>query len=694
MPIPVGTSGGFKGRAIDVAPDRRGNLACVVAMLDEAVELSLSFGETGSRRLLRLELPDAARTPGKPRPRGWVALEREGRGYRALLSRASSAVRVQPFGARVVLLTSGEALGVVDGRARRVELASEAPRLSEPWVVLHAAEGDEVVPVLVTFTRRVASSSAIAGGVELCFDEPPAVHAMPLEGIRRRRPGEEPLEHWVACARSWVRPLLAMPVACVETPSLAGDRVRVVATFEHERLIDAWGNQPEPLAPLPPALAEIAAEGYPVSLPPALATGDAQRNFPTLVGPYQFVAGCELEYGLPVPPGIKGIPPSTRADGAWAEPVRAELHRLVAGLGPPTPDYVDNNLRIMTFLADARGLLSDEEASAAARYAAATLEGALARLHGVSEPLTDQAWYTLDNTWRAKFDDDASPWARDNERFDSEFYNGQALSSLLAAEELVPGAIGAYYPRALDLYRYFELFFDWATGAALTHATGDSSNIDGMLFAFEGMVAMARMAALQGDAGTELDATYRAARQLASIYGLFCHQAYAAEHDYAVGHVSRGRLPPAEVDARFPIDAWVTEHGCAVSEPRSFWNCTGFVFYANRPLQEFYRTSGLLDRLGLLLLDAMPALHPRWFDGDATDAHGENGQTRYGTSWTAAHLHARASLFGEDPVALFALYEATKQTPAEQTWYRMTLPQIAGPLMLALLEAPPPPAAT
>jgi hypothetical protein len=83
----------------------------------------------------------------------------------------------------------------------------------------------------------------------------------------------------------------------------------------------------------------------------------------------------------------------------------------------------------------------------------------------------------------------------------------------------------------------------------------------------------------------------------------------------------------------------------------------------------------------------MPRHHPRWFDGHAVNADGENGQERYGAAWTAAHLAARAVLFEDDPVELFQLYQRTKDSPAAQTWYRMQLPQIAGPLMLALLEA-------
>ncbi len=62
----------------------------------------------------------------------------------------------------------------------------------------------------------------------------------------------------------------------------------------------------------------------------------------------------------------------------------------------------------------------------------------------------------------------------------------------------------------------------------------------------------------------------------------------------------------------------------------------------------------------------------------------------YGTSWTAAHLAARAILFRDDAAALFQVYTQARSSPAEDTWYRMTVAPIAGPLMVALLQGGPP----
>lgn len=129
------------------------------------------------------------------------------------------------------------------------------------------------------------------------------------------------------------------------------------------------------------------------------------------------------------------------------------------------------------------------------------------------------------------------------------------------------------------------------------------------------------------------------------------------------------------------------EPGASTLELRSFWQCTNFLFYNNKPLFDVYRRFGLVDRVRVIEYELMPSLHPRWLDGNASDACGENGQPLYGAAWTAAHLHARATLFREDDaLALFRSYAATKGTEASRAWYTMQLPEIAGPLMLALLE--------
>jgi hypothetical protein len=689
---PVGTLGGYRGRALDVVPTRNGLLACCVDGGPASLSLFWFFGEAGGTfPLADLIFPGAPPGPIASRIPGWITLDQRAGDARALVSRAWPAVRVEaPGDALAVRTPAAQVLGVAGGRAGILDLASPLHGIDEPWIVLFGHPGPEHAPVLLTFTRRVASLSRSPDGYAIRCAAAGAIHAMPLEGIKRYPAGQNAIDHWIATARAWVAPLLAFPTACSESASLDGDRVVVSARFTHEILADDWGNRGDPLAPFPPALALAASAGYPVEPPSGLETRSAQLCLPTHHGPFQVVRGDGYTYAIPRATGSDPIAPPPRSRAAEHAPIREELSRLLDAIGDPRPDYVDENLRVAAFLADAFPELDDAGRARAAAYLDAAFEGALRPLFEATEPVTGQVWSTLAKTWRAHFPDDADAWGRDNERFDSEFYNGLALASLELASRVRPALATRFRAEARALYAYDQLFTDWATGSVFTQATGVGANIDGIQLAWEGMLAMGRLAGAAGDADLALDAAYRAARQEAAIVAMWAQAAWSQRWDAAIGHLSRARVPPAEVETLGPVDAFVEDHGASVLEMRSFWQCTGFLYYANRPLFELYRRRGLLPRIRVLEYERMPALHPRWLDGTASDPCGENGQPLYGTAWSAAHLAARATLFGDDPLPLFQAYLATAGTPAAASWYAMQAPSVAGPLMLALLEGAPP----
>jgi hypothetical protein len=694
MIAPVGTLGGYRGRALDIVPQRNGLLTFAVDGRPSALSLFWCFGDQGGTFPLG-DLGFPAAPPAAPSPpalsygiAGWITLEqREGAG-RALYSRAWPAVRVEgPDAALVFHTTATQVLGVAGGPAGPLDLTSPLTGLDEPWLVFFGHAGADDAPVLLTFARGVTSLSRLPDGYSIRCAAPGAVHAMPLEGIQRRPAGQTDLDAWIATARAWVAPLLAFPTACTESAAVDGERVTITARFTHEVLTDDWGNRGDPLAPFPPALVLAAEGGYPVEMPEGLVRDSAQLCLPTFHGPFQFVRGDGYAYVLPRATGSDALPVPPRSRAPEHAPIRAELDRLVSTLPDPRPDYVDDNLRVAAFLADALPDLDDAQRTRAAAYFDAAFEGALRPLFQATEPVTGQAWSTLAKTWRAHFPDDADLWGRDNERFDSEFYNGQALAALELAARTAPALGARFWAEAQALYAYDQLFFDWATGSVFTQATGVGANIDGVQFAWEGILAMGRLARAAGDAALALDAAYRAARQEAAIVAMWQQAAWSQRWSSAVGHVTKARLAPSAVETVGPVDAFVEEVGAATLEFGSFWQCTNFLFFANRPLFELYRRRGLVPRIRAVEYDRMPALHPRWQDGNASEAGGENGQTQYGTVWTAAHLAARASLFGEDPLPLFQSYLDTAGTPAASTWYCMQQLSTAGPLMLALLES-------
>lgn len=690
-PLPVATFGAYTGRAFAERPDRNGLLTCVAQGGPARLDLSWVFPGGGTIPISSI-VPEGV-TPGYSPFRileGGIAMQIGDGPARVLLSRASPAARVHVPGRRLLLRTRAtQALSVVDGHVQARQRGSSAWTPSEPWIVLFDHQHEEDFAALFTVTARVKRVEWNEDGLLLDFEDPGAAHLMPLEGIRRRRGGAAPIDLMAARARSWVQPLLAFPSGLVEKSQIRRDRVVITLDFQHESLHDAYGNEPEPLAPLPPTVALSAMGDYPVELPQGLVTTSTARNIPTFWGPYWFVPGAHASYSIPLAEGARGLPQPERSREAWAAPIRAELARIVATMGDLDPTFVDNNLRQVRFLGDALPELDEAERAKARQFAEAALGTALEPMFEALEPLTGQKWWTVAKTWRFYFEEDAPAWARDQERFDSEYYNGQALSAILAAVRLDPALLSKALGDVRRLYAYNQMFWDWATGSVWTHATGVSANIDGVQFAFEGMIAAGILGRQADDRALEEDALGRAAKQQTALYAMWQLATWSKEHDYAIGHVSRTRIPPAEVETIGPVDALVEEHGVATLEFRSFWQTTNFLFYANRPLFAFYQRYGLLPRIRTIMYEIMPRLHPHWLDGNAVDPHGENGQERYGTAWTATHLFARAALFGDDPRPLLEIYEATKMTPAAGVWYTIHTPAVAGPLMLALLEGRP-----
>lgn len=674
------------GRAIELRPEREGLLTCAVEGPVNALRLHWSFGESPQHELAVIAVPGGLGEELRSIP-GWVTLVRQSGQVRALLSRAFPAIRIHHQPGTIKVTTGRTRLVGADLLGAR-ELASDQPvgPLTEPWLVAFGAPGDEDAALLLTFTRRVVSVGRQPDGWSIEVAQGGAVHAMPLEGIRRRKAGEAPIEHWIACARAWVAPLLSFPLGLEETGRVEGDRVIIDLAVQHEALSDDYGNAPLPHAPLPPAVVLAAEAGHPIGLPDNATRDSAQLNIPTFYGPYVFVQGTSCSYSIPLPAGLERAPrPRSRTERA--APIRKELSKLADWCGDPPTRYVDAGLRRAAFLAEALRELGEEQQAAVRAFVPEALRIALESLRPASEPISGQDWWTIDNTWRAYFDENASPWAKDNERFDSEFYNGQALAALDAASLVDPGLLDTYAASAKRLWVYNELFSDWATGSVQTQATGEGSNLDGVQFAFEGMVAMARMAGEFGNDALRDAAILRAARQQCALLAMWGEAEWVKRWDYVIGHLSKGRLPAGEAETRGPVDAFVEVHGASTLELKSFWQCSNMFFYANRPLFEMYRRFGLIERLRTLEYEVMPDLHPKWLDGNASDPNGENGQPLYGASWTAAHLHARAALFEAEPLLLFSAYLATGDTEAASSWYRMQLPEIGGPLMLQLLES-------
>lgn len=615
---------------------------------------------------------------------------------RALLSRAFPAVRYRTTG-RSFEWASGldgrdraaRLAVVLDGRPTVHDLARggdlDLSRMSEPWLLIWAgpARGWTFdAPVLLTFERRPRRASPTRAGVELSFQgEVGCVQVMPLFGLVRRAPVGAAWDaglpaHVLHACRAWVPRLVAFPARCVEAADVRGERVRVTDAWTHETIADAWGTRPRPVAPLPPLVVRAGACGYPVGYVGAPVVTDVA----TFYGPFAYVEGDRSSYELPVPAGALRLPVALRVENDPAVAgVRPELERWLRERTParPATAFIGNNDRAAACLAEAYPtLLPDAPERALCRERAPALVEYGYRsdsLQTLVEPVTGQ-----------RYRNGAKYWCS-NEPFDKEWYTGRQLAALgMVAEAFDLGLARAAWPEALGLYRYFRIFFDWATGSTLSSVYGWTALVDGVHFAWEGMLAVARLAGHLGDGATRDDALYRAARQQAALFAMWHQAAWARDLDYAVGHLTHGVLPRHAVETVGGVDGYVEETGCTTLEMRSFWQTTNYFFFDNVPQLSFYRDLGLVPRVARILDEVVPARHPRWRDGDVMEP--VDGRY-YGGEFTAAHLVARALLLHEDPRPLFDVYVRNQGTAQSQQWYTMHRFGIAVPTLLAIERA-------
>jgi hypothetical protein len=234
------------------------------------------------------------------------------------------------------------------------------------------------------------------------------------------------------------------------------------------------------------------------------------------------------------------------------------------------------------------------------------------------------------------------------------------------------------------MYRYDRIFHDWATGSVLSSTLGINELADGMHFAWDGMLGVARLAKKLGDTQTFNDASYRAARQQLALYDAWFQAQWTKQLDYGIGHITNAKLPQSDVETRGAIDGWVEEFGCATLEFKSFWQTANYLYFDVPAQFSLYRDFGLESRVRTLEYDVMPSFHPNWTDGNSMDPV---DQRYYGSNYTAAHLAARAALFHDDPAALFATWNAQRNSQASQQWYSMFFHGMSGPTLLMLERA-------
>jgi hypothetical protein len=677
--VSVGTFGGFQRPAGPDVPTRNGFLTFVAdTNLFAHALVWPKLGDGGADRVVGTARFLGSGT-GALRVLDWTTVRTSSGGVTATMSRAFPAVRYTIDAGHMVWSGPVSALAVaLDGRPTVLGAGGSLARMSEPWLVVFGERADDA-PVLLTFERR--PSAAVVALDQLVLDwsgSAGAVNVMPLYGLRRVDSsgwsGDLPADP-LNRARVLVPVLAGFPVGCAETSAVGADTVTVTDSYQFEDLADDWGTAPVHAAPVPPVVSRAADSGYPIGFEATPQwTGVA-----TFFGELVYVPGGVARYTLPLPAGLARLPVALRVSGdADGEAARAEVEALVRTATPaqPMPAFLDNDDRAAAFLAEALPTLPADLAPIARSFATRGVEhGWLdSSLQELVEPVTGQRYLNNAKYWASA------------EPFDKEWYAGRQLAALaLVAENVDLDVARGVWDRAKRMYRYDRIFFDWATGSVASSVYGWTELCDGIHFAWEGMLGVARLARLLGDDAVFADAATRAARQETALYAAWFHAAWAKDIDYGIGHVTNGKLAAADVDTRVAIDGWVEDFGAATLEVRSFWQTTNYLFFDNVPQLPFYRDSGLSERVRALEYDIMPAAHPHWTDANVLDPVDNR---YYGTEYTAAHVMARALLFHEP--GLLAIYDAADGAEGSKQWYSMRRFGIGGPTLLAIERAAAP----
>jgi hypothetical protein len=250
------------------------------------------------------------------------------------------------------------------------------------------------------------------------------------------------------------------------------------------------------------------------------------------------------------------------------------------------------------------------------------------------------------------------------EAYDREWYTGRQLDATAEYTAWVdPSAVAAHWQAVQGLYAYFRIYSDWAWSGTMSSLFSYALCGDGMNFAMEGMLGVARMAKQHGDADLWKDASYRAGKQALCTYGSWFVSGWVKDIDYVTwtdtsydyvakrGQYVIKRMAPADVQTEFGPDILSDTTGIKVFRPGSFWHASAAVYWNNMSLDRLY-LERLYGKLRKWEFDTLPKLHPQWTDRNAIEKFSNQP---YGSNMVLTHLDARAVLFGTAPAELASL---------------------------------------
>jgi len=527
-------------------------------------------------------------------------------------------------------------------------------RLGAPWVVVwaHPVKGSDVIPVLVRFEKQ---PKLLSLGKNLNAEFNGAANSivvMPLYGIHRFKP--EGGSEWndsipqgaIAQAEFWSRASAAYPTGIREHYAVSESRqiVNITDEVDSRWMADDWKTTPLILTPVSPVTAIAEANGYPVKWLSKV----SRSPLATLLGPFAYTEGSEVSYEIPLATaGETMLAPIQIVGDSKAKKYRDRLNQLAADYKIKPDDTSDGglNLQLKEF-SQAFPLFDRSTKDKLAPQMESAFDAAYdaKNLQTVTDPVTGQRYVMCNKIWCV------------GEPYDREWYTGRQLDFTSEYGAWVdPMAIKPHWKAIQGLYAYYQIYNDWAWSGTLSSVFAYALCADGMNFAMEGMLGVARMARQTGDQNLYFDASYRAAKEALCTYGSWFMTDFVKQQDYVTwtdtsydhankkGRYEIHRMAPKDAQTGFGLDIFSDTTGVKIFRNGSFWHATAAVYWNNPSLLRLYDET-LYPKVFKWEYETLATLHPNWLDGKAIEYFSNQP---YGNNFVIDHLDARAVLFGD-----------------------------------------------
>lgn len=407
--------------------------------------------------------------------------------------------------------------------------------LARPWVLFWFAQDNMPFdyPMLFTFDKRPERIEVFSHEYLKIFFKDRNATVVQVHPFGAERLDKAVTVKWarrlpaavVKTCDTWAAASLAYPYACKEEFRIDGrsDTCHIRNTFTYRKAQSAWGVKPLVLAPLPPGLANARNFGYPVHIKGRL----MERMCPTFSGYYEAVEGGRLEYDIPLSRFREHTLAPVRIKGdRTAEMVQKKLEKYLASGNYMTfggDDHYDpycsldalHDLRIM---ARAIWSIAPEKRKKVVGQLTRGLAG-----FGPQDFLEFTTPGTGLKSVRHKTIFDYLGVID----YDSEWYNGMNLAGLWAYDYFTEGDAALkfsrkHWPLIQKIFAYYQGYTDWSHLAAWTSARGEATWLDGINYAYEGLLGYAALARKLGKAADAGWGDYLAART--EIYMFNCWQ--------------------------------------------------------------------------------------------------------------------------------------------------------------------------